>query len=101
MSRYDSQIAPWNTLQVTVIVLTADEVLSIRLLDGKSAPERNHCGTRKQELREMVIRGAHEHPGAVAVEDELGRVILLHKLPREVTALPAPPNALLRMWRAD
>ncbi|KAK9909518.1 hypothetical protein WJX75_003467 [Coccomyxa subellipsoidea] len=33
------------------------------------------------ELREMVIRGAHEHPGAVAVEDELGRVILLHKLP--------------------
>ncbi|CAL8467924.1 g7462 [Coccomyxa elongata] len=33
------------------------------------------------ELREMVIRGAYEHPGAVAVEDELGRVILLHKLP--------------------
>ncbi len=41
----------------------------------------------KQELREMVIRGAHEYPGAVAVEDELGRVILLHKLPREVTSL--------------
>ena len=37
-----------------------------------------------QELREMVVRGAHEHPGAVAVEDELGRVVLLHKLPREV-----------------
>ena len=37
-----------------------------------------------QELREMVVRGAHKHPGAVAVEDELGRVILLHKLSREV-----------------
>ena len=39
----------------------------------------------------MVIRGAHEYPGAVAVEDELGRVILLHKLPREVGA----PSSLL------
>lgn len=38
-----------------------------------------------QELREMVIRGAHEHPGAVAVEDEVGRVILLHKLPLNVS----------------
>ena len=35
----------------------------------------------------MVIRGAHEYPGAVAVEDELGRVIQLHKLPREVTLI--------------
>lgn len=33
----------------------------------------------------MVIRGAHEHPGAVAVEDELGRVILLHKIPLNVS----------------
>ncbi len=41
-----------------------------------------------QELREMVIRGAHEHPGAVAVEDELGRVILLHKLPLNVGCPP-------------
>lgn len=37
-----------------------------------------------QELREMVIRGAYEHPGAVAVEDELGRIVLLHKLPINV-----------------
>lgn len=45
-------------------------------------PER--CVAAAQELREMVIRGAYEHPGAVAVEDELGRVILLHKLPLNV-----------------
>ncbi|KAK9816421.1 hypothetical protein WJX72_000053 [[Myrmecia] bisecta] len=30
-----------------------------------------------QELREMVVRGAHQHPGAVAVEDEFGRIISL------------------------
>ncbi len=40
----------------------------------------------------MVIRGAHEYPGAVAVEDELGRVILLHKLPREVTTRGCSAN---------
>ena len=43
------------------------------------------CVADAQELREMVIRGAYEHPGAVAVEDEMGRVILLHKLPLNVT----------------
>ena len=48
-----------------------------------------------QELREMVVRGAHEHPGAVAVEDELGRVILLHKLTQEVCSyISPPPNCL-------
>ena len=35
----------------------------------------------------MVIRGAHEHPGAVAVEDENGRTVQLQKLSREVTAM--------------
>ncbi len=28
----------------------------------------------------MVLRGAHEHPGAVAVEDEQGRIVNLAKL---------------------
>ena len=49
----------------------------------------------------MVIRGAHEYPGAVAVEDELGRVILLHKLPREVTAMlqqSVLPSSLLACY---
>ena len=37
-----------------------------------------------QELREMVIRGPHEHPGAVAVENERGQLLNLGKLSREV-----------------
>ena len=36
----------------------------------------------------MVVRGAHEHPGAVAVEDELGRVINLSRIPLHVRSLP-------------
>lgn len=35
----------------------------------------------------MVIRGPHEYPGAVAVEDEDGRVVQLHKLTQVVTAM--------------
>lgn len=54
----------------------------------------------EQELREMVIRGAHEYPGAVAVEDELGCVILLHKLPREVGA-PSSPSIFNTSIPAD
>ena len=34
-----------------------------------------------QALRERVRRGAKEHPGAVAVEDERGRVVSLARLP--------------------
>ena len=37
-----------------------------------------------QELRAMVLRGAHEHPGAVAVEDEQGRMLNLAKLSLQV-----------------
>ena len=35
-----------------------------------------------QDLRERVIRGANEHPGAVAVENEAGVVVRLDKLPK-------------------
>eukprot|EP00884_Botryococcus_braunii_P022722 jgi/Botrbrau1/9133/Bobra.160_3s0008.2 len=47
-----------------------------------SVPERV-TSWNVQELRELVIRGAHEHPGAVAVEDEYGRVLSLDKLSRQ------------------
>ena len=36
----------------------------------------------KQDLRERVIRGANEHPGAIAIENEAGQVVRLDKLPR-------------------
>ncbi|KAK9845826.1 hypothetical protein WJX81_003612 [Elliptochloris bilobata] len=36
-----------------------------------------------EELRAMVLRGAHEHPGAVAVEDEQGRMVNLARLSLE------------------
>ncbi len=39
-----------------------------------------------QELRAMVLRGAHEHPGAVAVEDEKGAVVNLSRLSLEARA---------------
>lgn len=35
----------------------------------------------------MVLRGAHEHPGAVAVEDEQGRMLNLAKLSLQVWQL--------------
>ena len=35
-----------------------------------------------QALRERVIRGANEHPGAVAIENEAGVVVRLDKLSR-------------------
>ncbi len=34
----------------------------------------------------MVLRGAHEHPGAVAVEDEKGAVVNLSRLSLEARA---------------
>lgn len=53
--------------------------------------EGRHLGAEMvlpdQELRELVIRGAHEHPGAVAVEDEYGRVLALDKLSRQACLL--------------
>jgi DNA-directed RNA polymerase I subunit RPA1 len=36
-----------------------------------------------ERLRQLVINGPDEHPGAVAVEDEAGRLVVLAKLPRE------------------
>lgn len=37
-----------------------------------------------QELREMVIRGPFEHPGANAVEDENGRLVNLTQMSLQV-----------------
>ena len=37
-----------------------------------------------QELREMVIRGPSEHPGANAVEDENGRLVNLTHMSLQV-----------------
>ncbi len=37
-----------------------------------------------ERLRGMVARGSHEHPGAVAVEDERGRVVSLEKMSAQV-----------------
>lgn len=34
-------------------------------------------------LRELVMRGPHDYPGAVAVEDERGRIVSLERLPLE------------------
>ena len=36
-----------------------------------------------QELRESVIRGANELPGAIAIENEAGVVVRLDKLSRQ------------------
>ena len=38
-----------------------------------------------QELRAMVIRGPFVHPGAVAVEDEFGRVVSLAHTSKRVS----------------
>ena len=38
-----------------------------------------------QELRAMVIRGPFVHPGAVAVEDEIGRVVSLAHTSKRVS----------------
>lgn len=35
-----------------------------------------------QDLRERVIRGANEHPGALAIENEVGQVVRLDRLPK-------------------
>lgn len=45
----------------------------------------------------MVIRGASEHPGANAVEDENGRMVSLSHMPRFVS--PIYPS-LLQTWEA-
>lgn len=37
-----------------------------------------------QELRQMVTNGPDKHPGAVAVEDEFGRVISLATFSQQV-----------------
>jgi len=42
----------------------------------------------------MVLRGAHEHPGAVAVEDEKGAVVNLSRLSLEVRAPPGTKSWL-------
>ena len=33
-----------------------------------------------QELRQAVIRGPNEHPGAVAIENERGQIVSLSRL---------------------
>ncbi len=38
-----------------------------------------------QELRQAVMNGAEKHPGAVAVEDEFGRVVSLTAFDQQVT----------------
>lgn len=48
----------------------------------------------------MVLRGAHEHPGAVAVEDEQGRMLNLAKLSLQVWQF-APAYADLCINRAN
>ena len=40
-----------------------------------------------QELRAMVIRGPFVHPGAVAVEDEFGRVVSLAHTSKRVSMI--------------
>ena len=40
-----------------------------------------------QGLREMVIRGPYEHPGANAVEDENGRLLNLTQMSLQASAL--------------
>ena len=48
----------------------------------------------------MVLRGAHEHPGAVAVEDEQGRMLNLAKLSLQVWQF-APASADVCTIRAS
>lgn len=48
----------------------------------------------------MVLRGAHEHPGAVAVEDEQGRMLNLAKLSLQVWQF-APADADVCINRAN
>lgn len=36
-----------------------------------------------ERLRALVVRGAEEHPGAVAVEDDRGRVVLLERMSKD------------------
>lgn len=43
-------------------------------------------GHNALQLMEMVKNGAEVHPGALAVEDAAGRVIVLAKLDRKVRA---------------
>lgn len=43
------------------------------------------------------MRGAHQHPGAVAVEDEYGRLLSLDKLSLQVPVLPSATSLPLHV----
>lgn len=55
-----------------------------------------------QELRQAVMNGADKHPGAVAVEDEFGRVISLGTFNQQVCTLSSHcvcgPTSRLHQW---
>lgn len=51
-----------------------------------------------QELRQMVMNGPDKHPGAVAVEDEFGRVISLATFNQQVIPLPACTEVEVKLY---
>ena len=60
---------------------------------GAKEPQQGHQGIDAklvyvQHLREMVIKGAKELGGAVAVEDEVGRLVSLAPLSKQVLTAP-------------
>ena len=63
-------------------VLSIITALTLRRADVRHVVEQLHCCL--QELRQAVMNGAEKHPGAVAVEDEFGRVVSLTAFDQQV-----------------
>lgn len=55
-----------------------------------------------EKLRAMVVAGPHQHPGAVAVEDEKGYIVNLAQLTQQVCSLAADCDVLFPVasWNA-
>ncbi len=64
----------------TCLLLIA-AVCCVMLMPGTSLKQLCCC---LQELRQAVMNGAEKHPGAVAVEDEFGRVVSLTAFDQQV-----------------
>ncbi len=51
-----------------------------------------------QELRQAVMNGAEKHPGAVAVEDEFGRVVSLTAFDQQVSVRSHTEHTHCSAW---
>ncbi len=75
-----------ESINLPLLALVSAAVLFLR---EKSSKQDRTCGPISifsvQELREMVMKGPFEHPGANAVEDENGRLVNLTHMSLQAT----------------